>query len=208
MQKLADLLARKRSVYSVLIGIILLTLPCYIIGAAALAIAPRNPSGQPTKQSTVTATLLSLSTSTLADVPTQFVPATAAAKPQPTHTAAPVDTAVPVDTPQAAGTTIPTIVRLTEPHDGQQVRKSVNVMGTVTCQSFNYYKLNLWSISNPACNPCVLPAPNDHTMVTNGKLLNWDTKNTTPGDYALELVAVCFGTEQNPKPRINIQIRR
>ena len=81
-------------------------------------------------------------------------------------------------------------------------------MGTATCQSFNYYKLNLWSISNDPCNPCVLPVPNDHTMVTNGRLLHWDTKNVSPGDYALELVVVCFGTEQNPKPKINITIKR
>jgi hypothetical protein len=27
------------------------------------------------------------------------------------------------------------------------------------------------------------------------------------GDYGLELVVVCFGTEQSPKPRANISIR-
>jgi hypothetical protein len=29
----------------------------------------------------------------------------------------------------------------------------------------------------------------------------------TAGDYGLELIAVCFGTEQNPKPMVNVSIR-
>jgi hypothetical protein len=75
------------------------------------------------------------------------------------------------------------------------------------CTGFNNYKLNLWSISNDICKPCVLPAPGDHTMVNDGLLLQWDTTGVTAGDYGLELIVVCFGTEQNPKPRVNISIR-
>jgi hypothetical protein len=80
-------------------------------------------------------------------------------------------------------------------------------MGTVTCEGFNFYKLNLWSITNDLCKPCVLPAPGDHSMVSNGRLLEWDTTGVAAGDYRLELVAVCFGTEQNPKPSANVSIR-
>ncbi|HEY3291161.1 MAG TPA: hypothetical protein VGK87_13620 [Anaerolineae bacterium] len=81
------------------------------------------------------------------------------------------------------------------------------VIGTAMCTGFNNYKLNLWSISNDICKPCVLPAPGDHTMVNDGLLLQWDTTGVTAGDYGLELIVVCFGTEQNPKPRVNISIR-
>src|SRR5207247_471227 len=46
MQNLSNLLARRRATYSVLIGIILLTLPCYIIVAVALPIPPRCQPAQ------------------------------------------------------------------------------------------------------------------------------------------------------------------
>ena len=39
--------ARRRAKYSVLIGIILLTVPFYVVGAAALVIAPHDPTPQP-----------------------------------------------------------------------------------------------------------------------------------------------------------------
>lgn len=99
------------------------------------------------------------------------------------------------------------MVILNSPQNGEVLPPVMRVMGTATCSSFNFYKLNLWSISNDVCKPCVLPVPGDHTMVNNGLLLQWDTTGVTAGDYRLELVAVCYGTEQNPKPTVNVSIR-
>ncbi|HEY3290110.1 MAG TPA: hypothetical protein VGK87_08295, partial [Anaerolineae bacterium] len=80
MQRLSNLLARRRATYSVLIGIILLTLPCYILGALAMAIAPRDNVATSTPRPTATLVILATAnpnaTATLADVPTVFVPPT------------------------------------------------------------------------------------------------------------------------------------
>jgi hypothetical protein len=204
LQKLSILLAKRRSIYSVLLGIILLTLPCYIIGAIALAISPGGRASQPMPQITATSLVLAPVTSSSPtpaprDLPTQFVPATITAKPETNDTAK--SSTVP------AMTDIPTMVILNSPQDGQVLPPVTRVMGTAMCPSFNFYKLNLWSISSNVCRPCVLPVPGDHTMVNNGLLLQWDTTGVMAGDYGLELIAVCFGTEQNPKPMVNVSIQ-
>jgi len=188
----------------VLIGIILLTLPCYIIGAIALAIAPRDRTTQPIPQITATVFVRAPATSSisapvLVDPPTQVAPAAITTKPKIT------DTTESSTTP--AVTDVPTRVILDSPQNGLVLPPVTRVMGTAMCMGFNFYKLNLWSISNSVCRPCVLPAPGDHTMVNNGILLDWDTTGVMAGDYGLELVAVCFGTEQNPKPRVDVSIR-
>lgn len=204
LQNLSNLLARRRSIYSVLIGIILLTLPCYVIGGIALAIAPRDRATQSSPQMTATFHVLAPSMSSSptrapGDLPTDFVPADVTAQP------VIKDTAQSLTTP--AATDIPTTVILSSPQNGQALPPVTRVMGAAMCAGFNFYKLNLWSISNDVCRPCVLPAPGDHTMVNNGLLLQWDTTGVMAGDYGLELVAVCFGTEQSPKPRVNVSIR-
>lgn len=48
MQDSQESPSRRRAKLSVLIGIILLTVPFYVIGAAALAIAPHDPTPTPT----------------------------------------------------------------------------------------------------------------------------------------------------------------
>src|SRR5512137_2930799 len=103
MQNLSNLLARRRAVYSVLIGIILLTLPCYIVGGIALAIAPKDRTTQPTPQVTATFLLLATVTSsgptpTLGELPTQFVPASVTPKPASSETAAATSTPTPTAT--------------------------------------------------------------------------------------------------------------
>jgi hypothetical protein len=199
LQKLSALLARRGSIYSVLIGIILLTLPCYILGAIALAISPRDQATQSIPQMTATSPALAPVTSSSHTPALGDLPATITAKPGMNDTAE--SSTVP------ATTDIPTRVILNSPQNGEVLQAVTKVMGTATCSSFNFYKLNLWSISNDICKPCVLPVPGDHTMVNNGILLQWDTTGVTAGEYRLELVAVCFGTEQNPKPSVNVSIR-
>lgn len=100
MQNLNNLLARRRARYSVLIGIILLTLPCYIIGAIALAIAPKDHAPQATVAPTATFLILSTINSPatsyptviLVDTPTQFIPPSATVRRANTATFTPMPT--------------------------------------------------------------------------------------------------------------------
>jgi hypothetical protein len=191
LRKLSDLLAHHRSTSSVLIGIILLTLPCYLVGGAALFIAQSRtaPPG-------AAATALTMTPAPLAS------PSLAAGNP-PTQAASATD----IPTLPPAQTDIPTSAILTAPQDGTQLPSITHVMGTATCKGFDFYKLNLWSLSNDICKPCVLPVTGNHTMVRDGTLFDWDTSGVLAGDYGLELVVVCYGTEQTPKPRVNVSIR-
>lgn len=101
--------ARRRTGYSVLIGIILLTIPCYLIGFAALFILQRPGLpvlgvATPTPQTQPTQT--SAPTPTLGEIPTQFVPPTVA----PTQ---PLDTTTPLASPAATATLFPTLAPAT-----------------------------------------------------------------------------------------------
>ncbi|MCL5999000.1 MAG: LXG domain-containing protein [Chloroflexi bacterium] len=98
------------------------------------------------------------------------------------------------------------VVRIDYPTNGQVLPSTVDIIGTATCKGFNYYKLNLWSISNSICKPCVLSTPGNHSQVVNSRLARWDTTGVVAGDYDIELVAVCYGTAQNPKPKVRISI--
>ncbi len=113
---------RNRVAYSVLIGIILLTIPCYLLGFAALVILQRpnqNPLVASTASPAQQATETRPATPTLADLPTQFVPPTITPTglpsptrglPTPTHTPTPTETptATPTHTPTATPTETPT----------------------------------------------------------------------------------------------------
>jgi hypothetical protein len=99
--------ARRRTGYSVLIGIILLTIPCYLIGFAALFILQRP--GQTVigaATSTPQPTLTNAPTPTLGELPTQFVPPTVA----PTQ---PVVATTPPASPTATATLFPTLAPAT-----------------------------------------------------------------------------------------------
>jgi hypothetical protein len=104
--------SRRRSpAYSVLIGVILLTIPCYLIGFAALFILQRTPVVNPSPTAAPSATVVQTMapTATLGDLPTQFVPATA----QPTvlqlTSTAPTSTPTFTFTPLGP-TTTPTLI--------------------------------------------------------------------------------------------------
>ena len=107
---------RNRVAYSVLIGIILLTVPCYLIGFAALFILQRpdqNPVLSPTATPAAQATQTRAPTPTLAELPTQFVPPTPSATAP--LTASPVSTQLP-SVPTATETpTVPALVTLPPP---------------------------------------------------------------------------------------------
>lgn len=100
--------SRRRTAYSVLIGIILLTIPCYLIGFAALFIL-RQPDAPISAAATATPAIAQTlaPTPTFGSLPTQFVPPTAspaATSPIPT---AVVATAPVIDTPSPTPTYTP-----------------------------------------------------------------------------------------------------
>ncbi len=114
MQRLSNRLSSRRTVYSVLIGIILLTIPCYVIGIAALLIAqPGQPGATPaTLPAFATAVLQTFTPSptrpALLNTPTQFVPPSLTPSLTPTSSPSPPPTAAPPPTATATATDTPT----------------------------------------------------------------------------------------------------
>ena len=114
---------RRRPAYSVLIGIILLTIPCYLIGFAALYILQQNNPIAPAATATIapTSTQPLAATPTLgALLPTQLVPPTITQPALPTATAtAPLPTAtataVPIIEPSPTLTEVPTLIATEAP---------------------------------------------------------------------------------------------
>lgn len=114
MQQLSNRLSSRRTVYSILIGVILLTIPCYVIGIAALLIAQPGQADRST--TTPTATLLAPllqtftplpPTPTFGEIPTQFVPPTVT--PRPSDTPTPPPTATPEPPPTYTPSPSPTV---------------------------------------------------------------------------------------------------
>jgi len=126
MQNTTNKGPRRRPAYSVLVGIILLTIPCYLIGFAALFILQRPNPIAPAITATIapTATSPLVATATLgALLPTQAVQPTAtrqqqlptttpptAALPTATLTEVPIFTPTPLPSPSPTLTEVPTIV--------------------------------------------------------------------------------------------------
>jgi hypothetical protein len=127
MQNTTSKEPRRRPAYGVLIGIILLTIPCYLIGFAALFILQRPNPIAPAATATIapTATSPIAATATLGSLlPTQPVPPTAtqqqpqlptttpatAGLPTATFTAVPILTPTPLPSPSPTLTEVPTIV--------------------------------------------------------------------------------------------------
>lgn len=73
---------------------------------------------------------------------------------------------------------------ITSPKAGDEVRGSVELIGTAGIPNFGFYKLEVaplggstWAIFSAGSKP-----------VRNGSLGKWDTTALTPGDYQLQLV--------------------
>ena len=85
--------------------------------------------------------------------------------------------------PSAAGCTPGQIV-ITSPKPGDEVKGSIDLIGTVNIPNFGFYKFEVapqggssWAIFAAGSN-----------AVKNGSLGKWDTTALTPGDYQLRLV--------------------
>ncbi len=112
-------LRTRKPIYTVLIAIILATIPCYCLGFIALSL--RTSTGRPTPSPTFTAELTLAPTETphgvggtsvprtLEPTPTQWYPPTFTPTPSPTLTPTPTETPSPTPTETATPTETPTL---------------------------------------------------------------------------------------------------
>jgi hypothetical protein len=111
MDTISSRIGRRRTAYSLLIGIILLTVPCYLLGFGLLWIARPSNAQNPFVQPTATfAAVIATSTQNLVATPTQFVPMTATTQTTATNqpTKPPTATLPPTSTPSpTASATLP-----------------------------------------------------------------------------------------------------
>jgi hypothetical protein len=87
----------------------------------------------------------------------------------------------------AAGTEVgcvATQVMLTAPRSGQEVRGTVEILGTVDIPDFGFYK---YEVAAAGSETWATIAAGRSTVV-DGPLGQWDTSSLSPGDYQLRLV--------------------
>jgi hypothetical protein len=77
-------------------------------------------------------------------------------------------------------------IEIITPQNGQAVSGIVEVTGTANIANFGFYK---FEIKRPDEN-IWLTIQAGNTLVTAGKLGDWDTSRLTPGEYQLGLVVV------------------
>lgn len=113
--------SRQRRTYTILIGIIALTVPCYCLGLSALALAPgtrasRSPTLAPPPNTPVVAAVTLLPNATLRLMPTEGQPHTLTPTSSPTSTGTPTSSPTvsrPTETSTPSPTLEPTVT--TEP---------------------------------------------------------------------------------------------
>lgn len=92
---------------------------------------------------------------------------------------------MPAQAPRLSATgCTPGQIIITSPAAGDEVKGSVELIGTASVPNFGFYKLEVaplggstWAIFSAGSN-----------LVKNGSLGKWDTTALTPGDYQLQLV--------------------
>ena len=103
-------------------------------------------------------------------------------------------------TMSATGCT-PGQIMLTSPAAGDEVKGTIELIGTVNVPNFGFYKLeaapqggSTWAIFSAGS-----------TIVLDGSLGKWDTTALTPGDYQLQLVVT--DNQGNALPACTVSIR-
>jgi hypothetical protein len=81
---------------------------------------------------------------------------------------------------------IPEQIQIAIPHNGEEIRGVIPVVGTANIPNFGFYK---FEIKRPD-EIVWLTIQAGNVPVVNGKLGDWDTSRLTPGDYQLALVIV------------------
>lgn len=154
----------RRLSQSVAISILIVILFCTEFFTASFII-PGLPASE--LNSTPTLDLISMPTGTLSSaIMTQFA-----------------NQPLPAALPGSIGCT-PNQIIITSPKSGDEVKGSVDLIGTVDIQNFGFYKFEVapqggttWAIFSAGSK-----------VVKNGLLGKWNTTALTPGDYQLRLV--------------------
>ena len=85
--------------------------------------------------------------------------------------------------PSVAGC-VPGQVDLTSPKAGDEIKGTIDLIGTVNISNFGFYKYEV----APQGSATWATISAGRTIVTNSSLGRWDTTASTPGDYQLRLV--------------------
>jgi hypothetical protein len=78
----------------------------------------------------------------------------------------------------------PNQIMLTSPAAGDEIKGTVDLIGTVNIPNFGFYKYEVAQMGSDTW--ATISA--DRITVNNGKIGSWDTTALTPGDYQLRLV--------------------
>ena len=81
---------------------------------------------------------------------------------------------------------LPGKIVITSPEPGQEIRSTINIIGTVDVENFGFYKYEV----SPAGAGAWATISAGRETVRNGELGLWDTTALTPGDYELSLTVV------------------
>ena len=90
----------------------------------------------------------------------------------------------PRSTPSNTVGCTPNQIMLTSPKAGEEIKGSIELIGTVNISNFGFYKYEVASQGSDTW--ATISA--GRVMVNNGSLGRWDTTALTPGDYQLRLV--------------------
>jgi hypothetical protein len=77
-------------------------------------------------------------------------------------------------------------LNLTFPSPGQEIRDTVELVGTVNIENFGFYKYEV----APEGSDAWATISAGREVVVDGPLGNWDTSVVTPGDYRIRLIAI------------------
>ena len=79
---------------------------------------------------------------------------------------------------------VPNKIMLTSPKAGDEVKGTIELIGTVDIPNFGFYK---YEVARAGSDTWATISA-DRKTVTNGRLGGWNTTSLTPGDYQLRLV--------------------
>jgi hypothetical protein len=90
----------------------------------------------------------------------------------------------PRSTPSNTIGCTPNQIEITSPKPGEELKGSIELIGTVNISNFGFYKYEV----APQGSDTWATISAGRTIVNNGSLGRWDTTTLTPGDYQLRLV--------------------
>jgi hypothetical protein len=172
---------------------------------------PLFPEVAETAEPEVTSTTGPLVEPTLTHTPppATITPTATATRVKPTRPVRPTDTpdVIATETPEVRPPSCPDPgVRLISPGINQVVRGNFAIRGTASISSFDYYKVEVGSGSNPT-NWTVVGQLH-HTPVVGGVLETFNSGAYAPGTYTLRLVVV-DKTGNYPDPcRVTVSVQR